>query len=137
MALVTINWTPTPRELRKFGLAMIVGFALIGTVFLLVLGRPNAAIACYIFGAIAGILGLTGSKIALPVYWAWMAVAYVMGNIISRVLLTLFFYLLITPTGLLRRFFGHDPLQLHRRATASYWHDLPPIKNKKRYERQF
>lgn len=137
MALVSINWKPNARELRKFGVAMIVGFAIIGTIFLFVLDRPNAAIACYVFGAAAGLLGLTGSRVALPVYWAWMSIAFVMGNIISRILLTAFYYLLITPMGLARRFMGHDPLQLHRRAVTTYWRDLPPLPDKKRYERQF
>ena len=137
MALVTIDWKPNPRELRKFGVSMIIGFAIIGTIFLLVLDRRNAAIVCYAFGAVAGALGLTGAKVALPVYWGWMAIAFVMGNIVSRVLLTLVFYLLITPMGLMRRVFGHDALQLRRRAVSTYWHDVPPVPNKGRYERQF
>lgn len=137
MALVTINWSPDSRELRKFGVSMIVGFAIIGSIFLFLLDRPNAAYVCYTFGAAAGLLGLTGTRAALPVYWAWMAIAFVMGNIISRVLLTLFFYLLITPMGLTRRFFGHDPLQLRQRAVTTYWRDLPPPPSKERYERQF
>lgn len=137
MALVTINWKPNQRELRKFGLSMIVGFAIIGSIFLFVLDRQTAAVVCYAFGAIAGILGLTGAKIALPVYWGWMAIAFVMGNIVSRVLLALVFYLLITPMGVARRFLGHDPLQLYRRVVATYWRDLPPPAEKPRYERQF
>ncbi len=137
MGLVSINWNPDARELRKFGVAMIVGFGAIGTLFLLLFDRPEAAIGCYGFGAVAGALGLTGAKVALPIYWAWMAVAYVMGNIISRVLLVLFFYLLITPMGLLRRFFAEDTLQLKRRAVSTYWRDVPPVKDKARYERQF
>lgn len=137
MALVSINWNPNSRDLRKFGVSMIVGFAIIGTIFLVVLERPMAATVCYVFGAVAGVLGLTGTKIALPVYWAWMAIAFVMGNLVSRVLLTLFYYLLITPMGLARRFMGQDPLQLHRRAVTTYWRDLPPPPDAKRYERQF
>jgi len=135
--MININWNPTPKDLRQFGIAMIVGFGIIGLLFLFVLGRPEAAPYCFGFGLVAGVLGLTGSKIALIVYIPWMVIAFVMGNIMSRVLLTLFYFLVFTPIGLTRRLLRKDPLQLRQPVGPSYWKPLPPPKEPEDYERQF
>jgi hypothetical protein len=134
--MININWNPGPKDLRQFGIAMIVGFAIIGLLFLFVLDRPGVAPYCFGFGAIAGLLGLTGTRAALIVYIPWMAIAFVMGNIVSRVLLALFYFLVMTPIGLIRRVF-QDPLQLRKPVGPSYWHPLPPPKEPENYERQF
>ena len=137
MSMVKINWRPDASELRKFGVAMIAGFGIIGSVFLW-RGHTGAAIGCYGFGATAGLLGLTGAKIALPVYWAWMSVAFVLGNIMSRVLLALVYYGVFTPTGLIRRAIGRDPLRLKRPDKDSYWVDMEQAgSDPKSYEKQF
>lgn len=135
--MININWNPGPRELRKFGVSMIVGFAIIGLLFLFVLDRPEAAPYCFAFGAIAGVLGLSGTRVALVVYLPWMLIAFVMGNIVSRVLLTVFFFVVITPVGLTRRLLRRDPLQLRQLPGPSYWKPLPPPKEPAEYERQF
>lgn len=137
MSLVAINWKPNARELRLFGVTMLIGCGLIGVVFQFVFKLPNVALFWYIFGGVVGLLGLTGTKIALPGYWAWMGIAFVMGNIMSRVILALVFYLVVTPTGLLRRLFGHDDLHLRKTKRNSYWSDVQHISDQSRYERQF
>lgn len=136
MALVEINWKPDRRELRKFGVAMIVGFGLLAALASWWWGTPRLAVGFAIAGAVAGLLGLSGTRAAMVVYLPWMAVAFVMGNIVSRVLVTAFFYLLITPMGLLMRVVGKDALQ-RKNVRSSYWDDLPPPADRARYERQF
>ena len=139
MALVRINWKPSPKELRKFGLTMIVGFALIGLGFQFLPSPPRMAAAwtCYAFGAAAGLLGLTGARAALPVYLLWMGVAFVMGNLIGRVLLALVYYGLFTPMGLVMRLAGRDRLQLRRTRGGTYWRGITQPSDPARYERQF
>lgn len=135
MALVDINWKPTPRELRKFGVTMIIGFGL----FALVAwwrDHPTLATVFAAIGAGAGLLGLTGTRAALVVYLPWMAIAFVMGNIMSRVIVGLFFFGMITPMGLVMRLIGRDKLQLKNRR-ASYWDALPKPSDRAGYERQF
>lgn len=136
MSMVRINWHPTAAELRKFGVAMLVGFGLIGGLFFWK-QMPTVATVCWIFGAVAGVLGLTGTRAALPVYAGWMAVALVMGNIVSRVLLAVIYYVVFTPMGLIRRLLGHDRLQLRRRQQDTYWVDAPRVTDPAQYERQF
>ena len=137
MSMVAINWKPNARELRKFGVAMLIGCALIGLVFQFVFGKPHAALAWYGFGGVAGILGLSGTRAALPVYWAWMGVAFVLGNITSRIILVVVYYLVVTPMGLFRRWTGHDDLRLRKTHEESYWRDVIHQTDKARYERQY
>lgn len=136
MALVEINWKPAPRELRKFGIAMIVGFGLLAALAYFWWHRPTVALVFAGIGVVAGGLGLSGTRAAMLVYLPWMAIAFVLGNIMSRVLVTLFFFVVITPMGLIMRVVGRDALQRKNRRT-SYWHDLPPTADRERYERQF
>ena len=56
-------------------------------------------------------------------YRAGMTASWHVGQVMGRVLLTVFFLLLVTPMGLLLRLLGKDLLELKRRPdAASYWH---------------
>lgn len=136
MSMVDINWRPKPKELRKFGITVMIGFGIIGLLFQFVASNLNGAYVAYVAGAALGLPALTGTVVALPGYRLWMGVAFVMGNIMSRLLLGLFFYLLITPMGLVRRM-AADTLRLKRPKVSSYWTDLPADGGKDRSERQF
>lgn len=47
----------------------------------------------------------------------WLALAHKIGQFQSRVILTLFYFVVVTPFGLAVRAFG-DPLQIKRRAIS-------------------
>ena len=83
--------------------------------------------------------GLLAPRVLKYIYIAWMALAFVLGFIVSGILLTLFFFLVITPIGWVARCFGNDFLSLKLdRRTPSYW--LPRERKTKKpsdYERQF
>ncbi len=57
------------------------------------------------------VLGLAAPRVLAPLYRVWMLLAVVMGFVMTRVLLTAVFFLLVTPIGLVRRALGHDPMQ--------------------------
>lgn len=125
------------RDLRKFGLTVGGVFVAIGIVLFLRHGRSyplflGAGATLILFGALW--------PVALKyIYIAWMGLAFTLGFLMSNVILTLFFYLLVTPIGLLARLFGKDFLarKLDRQAT-SYWIPCPKeTKTSQSYERQF
>jgi hypothetical protein len=68
-----------------------------------------------------------------------MSLAVALGFVVSGILLTLFFFLVITPVGWAARIFGNDFLSLKLdRTAASYW--IPRERKPKtpaEYERQF
>lgn len=136
MSLVRINWKPNAAELRKFGAVILAGFAVIGGI-LKWRNHDAAAEWCFWIGGVAGSVGLTGLVIALPFYWIWMGFAFVMGNVMSRLILTLFYYLMITPMGLVMRLSGRDKLVLKaQRSRTSHWVDVDTDRSSD-YERQF
>jgi len=68
-------------------------------------------------------------------YRGGMTVSFHIGQMIGKVLLTLFFFLAVTPMGLLLRVLGKDLLQLKRnRADKSWWQ---PAKNDREFDRMF
>ena len=126
------------RDLRKFGLLVGAVFAALGILFW-ARGKPH-----FLFfllpGAMLLSLGLVFPRALKHVYIAWMALAIVMGFVVSHILLTLFFFLVITPIGLTARLCGKDflSLQWDRKATT-YW--IPrrrdAAKSAAQYEQQF
>ena len=125
------------RDLRKFGLLVGGVFAVLGLLFLI---RHKAH---YPYFLIPGV-GLMVSGAIFPralrtIYIAWMALAFTLGFVMSNVILTLLFFLLVTPIGLLSRLFGKDFLarKLDKHG-ASYW--IPrahETRTAESYERQF
>ena len=71
-----------------------------------------------------------------PVYRGWMRFGEALGWLNTRILLTLVFFLVVTPIGLLMRLFGRSPIATARR--DSYWTDAEPHSYGDRHvEKQF
>lgn len=126
------------RELRNFGLLVGAVFAAIG-LFLWIKGKP-----VFPWLLTPGVL-LIAFGLVLPgslkfVYIAWMSLAMVLGFIVSHVILTLFFYLVITPIGLAARVAGKDFLRLKLEPNAqTYWipRERKAARTQAEYEQQF
>ena len=96
-------------------------FALVGLVVLLV-------------------LTLTFKPLLLrPAYQVWLKVALFIGRVNTQIILTLLYYLIFTPYGVVMRFFRKDPMQRKLRATGTYWEsfEFEGLKDRTRYEKQF
>lgn len=71
-----------------------------------------------------------------PVYRGWMRAGEALGWLNTRILLTLVFFLVVTPIGLLMRLFGRSPMATAQR--DSYWTDVDPHSYGDRHvEKQF
>ncbi len=112
------------KALRSFG--WVVGGVLL-VIAAVVWWRNDFALttAAYVLGSLGAalvVLGLAAPVVLKPVYRVWMALAVVLGFIMTRVILSVVYYLVMTPIGLAMRLFGKDPM--HRRIdpdAASYW----------------
>jgi hypothetical protein len=137
------NWNPGLVEKRKFAHSLIVGFPAIAAVFtLLAWWRAGVAPVGFLWLAVIGVsFGLLLwllPQIARPFYLVWYFAACCIGIVMSNILLAAFFYLVITPIGLIMRAWGHDPLQKrHDRTRPTYWHDVEKVVDGERYFRQF
>ncbi|HEV7859030.1 MAG TPA: SxtJ family membrane protein [Pyrinomonadaceae bacterium] len=80
--------------------------------------------ALYVLCGIASALFLSGlllPPVARQFHILWMRFAVVLGYINSRILLSLMFYGVFTPYGLVMRLFGRDPLHRREARRESYW----------------
>lgn len=127
----------TRKELREFGL-VVGGVLLVLGGVLLWKDRPAAP---YMLGAGGALmfLGLIWPTILRPLQRAWMALAVVMGWVMTRVILGVLFYLVFTPMGILARISGKRFIEKGFDARrASYWDKRSgDVSDPKRYERQF
>ena len=125
------------KTLRKFGLVVGGVVALLGVIFFL---RHKAHWPYFVWPGVGlMVFGAVLPRILKWVCLAWMAVAVVLGFVVSNVLLTLFFFLVMLLIGLLARLAGKDFLSLKLdRAAKSYWIKRAEApKTAADYEKQF
>ena len=116
-----VNWNSAGTgQIRKFGLIALIFFGL-----LCVLGLwTHKPVPTYLFGALS-LLGfgfvLIPSRLK-PVYIVWLKFAHLIGRIFTTVILAMAYYLVITPSALIKRLFGGAPLPVKPDKNAcSYW----------------
>src|SRR5262245_18734861 len=143
MPLVQLNWEPDKKQIRQFGAIFMGGFLLIGILKYfwplerLVTRNESVGFWMIVVGIVVGAISLTGSRVALPFYWAWLSIAFVMGNIMGRLFIGLIYFLIFTPLRLIGWAVGRDKLQLKRPTGDSYWLDISLPEDPDDYERQF
>ncbi len=77
----------------------------------------------YLAGAF-GVVGLIAPPALKPIFIVWMKFALVLNWFMTRLLLSIVFYLMILPTGLFIRIFKDDPLKRKFQPDAkSYWEE--------------
>ncbi len=135
------NLNVSRSALQKFGW-LIGGLLLALGLWFLFKGDPTHQHFGYlssVLGLFLFTLGTLSPKILTPIYRLWMGLAFVMGAIMSRVILTIVFFLLVTPIGLVMRLFRKD--LLHLRITGeehSFWQIKTYMDDSpKRFEKYF
>ncbi|MEN8150383.1 MAG: SxtJ family membrane protein, partial [Planctomycetota bacterium] len=78
-------------------------------------------------------------RLLVPLLVPWRLFGFAMGFVMTRVILTLFFFLVISPTAIVRRLLSKDSLERSLDAAGpTWWRERdggPPPRE--RYERQF
>ena len=124
-------------DLRKFGIT-------IGVILLIIAGflfwKEKESFQIFLsVGTILFVLCILAPAILKPIYWVWMIFATILGWIMTRVILSLLFYVILSPIGLIPRIFGKQFLELKwDKSKESYW-NYRTIKhlNLEDYEKQF
>jgi hypothetical protein len=122
---------------KKTGLTVGVVLILI-SLLLWYLGKTSF-VYFSIIGGLFVILAFISILVLRPFHKLWMMLALFMGFIMSRVILTILFYLVLTPISLIARIVGKKfmPLGFDKNA-ATYWEKRDiTVKQKIDYERQF
>ncbi len=96
----------TPEQAKDTGMAMVLICLLLGY-----------------FGKFPKFLGVSIVLLLITMAWPkafkplagfWFGLSHVMGQVVSKIVLTLIFFVVVTPVGLIRRLTGADSLQLKK-----------------------
>ena len=124
-------------DLRNFGIT-------VGIILLIISGflfwKEKESFQIFLIVGITFLLTAVAIPVILkPVYWIWMIFAVILGWFMTRVILSLLFYVVFTSIGLTLRFFGKQFLELRwDKSKESYWNfrTNEHLQNKN-YEKQF
>jgi len=67
------------------------------------------------------ILGILNSKILTPLNKTWFKIGILLGNVISPIIMSIIFFLVVTPTSFIMKILGKDLLNLKKNTKNSYW----------------
>ena len=145
--MIELNLRPDAKTLRQFGFIAILGFGFVATIahyevlifaFGLGAAKPWVVNAFAGLAAYSGIVSLIYPKANAPVYVGLAVLSYPIGFVLSYVIMGTLFFGIITPTGMVMRLIGRDPLDRKFDPEAeSYWHDCAPPRPKEDYFKQF
>lgn len=126
------------KQLRTFGIALAIFLSIIA-VIRFIHQSQQTAIILWISAGVVFFVTLLSPTLIKPVYRGAMFIAGILGWINTRILLAIFFYLILTPISLLLKIFHTDPLKRKLDPDAeTYWepHSEKVIDND-RYFHQF
>lgn len=132
-----VTKTQTPKTLRQFGLLSLVVFGgwAAWRVFTGRMGTATLVLGGAGLGL--GLVGLIAPMALRPVFTAWMAVAFPIGWVVSRVVLAALYYLVFTPIALVFRLMQRDALHLRKTSGSSHWTPKPHSADASQYFKQF
>lgn len=126
----------TAAQGRRFGLTVGAAFLVLGGI---VWWRGHLTTSG-VFSGLGLVLLLAGLLIPThlgPVERAWMRLAYAISRVTTPIVMAVIYFVVITPTGLLRRTIGSNPLS-HVEHESSFWKPRPPnARRSASMERQF
>jgi hypothetical protein len=106
---------------REFGLIVGGVFLLLGTWWVYREKFPAVSQSLILIGAALVLLGAVFPKALIYPNKAWMKLAEALAFVMTRVILGIVFFLVVTPIGVVKRMFGWDPLYRRSGPSASYW----------------
>lgn len=105
-----MNQAASAKELRSFGLLVGGIFSVIGLWPMVVHGESLHQWAVGVGGLLMVLGGIVPQALA-PVHKGWMWIGHLLGWINTRILLSVVFYGLITPIGIVFRLMGKDTMK--------------------------
>lgn len=133
-----VNHDPTVREVRQFAGLLCVFLATLTGILLTRTGSVPAAAACGTTALLVAVAGCLAPARIRPVFVGWMRLVRPVNALATFLLLTVVFFGVIAPIGLLLRLLRRDPLERDfDRAAPTYWRPHNPATGPAQYLRQF
>ncbi len=96
----------TPEQAKDTGMAMVLICLLLGYFGKFPKFLPVSLVLLFIT--------MAWPKAFKPLAGLWFGLSHLMGQVVSKIVLTLAFFLIVTPIGVIRRWMGADSLQLKK-----------------------
>ena len=106
---------------RRFGFLFVLVFAGISAYGAYKGWSLDVVGGLLLIAALFALVTVLSPAWLLPLNKLWFKLGLLLGRIVSPIVLSAIFFLLITPVALLRRAFGRDELKMRKRAVDSYW----------------
>ena len=125
------------KQIRQFGAIAFIFFGCLCAIGI----WAKKPFPIYLFGPLS-LLGLGFILLPIPlkpVYDTWLKIAHFIGRMVTTLILTLAYYLVITPAALIKRVVGGRPLPLKPDKNASsYWVSREePAQPRERFPKRF
>ena len=138
MAVIEINHNPSSRELRWFGLLLLVFAGVVGALLRWQWDAPAAARVVWGVGAIVGAVHAAIPRARRYLYLGWLYAVFPIGWTVSHLILAMIYYAVFTPIGWGLRLSGHDPMRrTFDRSASTYWTEHRSERDPRRYFRQY
>ena len=113
---------------KSFGIVFFI-FFLIVSIFPL-FKEGDIRIWSFIIAIIFLVLGLMNSKILTPLNKIWFKFGILLGNFVSPIVMSIVFFVIVTPTSIIMRVLGKNLLNLKKGNKKTYWVERSKIQSK-------
>jgi hypothetical protein len=96
----------TPEQAKDTGMAMVLICLLVGYWGKFPQFLPVSIVLLFIT--------MAWPKAFQPLAGLWFGLSHLLSSVVSRVILSILFFAIVTPIGVIRRWMGADPLQLKK-----------------------
>ena len=113
---------------KSFGIVFFL-FFLIVSLFPL-FKNENIRVWSLIIAIIFLILGLLNSKFLTPLNKIWFKFGILLGSFVSPIIMSIVFFVIVTPTSIIMRVLGKNLLNLKKDNKKTYWVERSKIQSK-------
>jgi hypothetical protein len=124
----------TAAEGRKFGLTVGIAFVVFGGVAMW-RGKQRTSMVLFGLGGVLVAAALLVPTMLGPVERAWMGLAHLISKVTTPIFMSVVYFLVLTPTGFLRRMGGRS--MLNPKPSVSRWEPHSQVSVPESMERQF
>ena len=135
MKLIDIQWQPTDRQLRQFGVITLVALPAVGWLW----GASWSVIGYLtLAGALVAGIGLVRPQTLKHLFIGLSLVATPIGLVVGELAMLLIYFCVFLPIGIVFRLTRRDSLQLRStRDDNTYWEEKPAAASLESYFRQW
>ena len=127
----------TPQQARKTAL-IVAGVLAAASAFFWYRDRLTSAIVSLTLAVLLVLIGYFVPPAAIVFHRVWFTIAFALGWVNSRIILTMIYFLVFVPYSVVSRLIGRDVLDRRKPARDSYWHKREQTRQaREQFERLF